>query len=65
MRIPMCSHSWSFPRRWAEFKGKRDVDVQTCLKCGARRESPVQFGKVEPVTEANTKPEQQFAEVTA
>ncbi len=65
MRIPTCSHSWSFPRRWAEFKGKRNVDVQTCLKCGARRESPVQFGKVELATEVSAKPKQQFVEVTA
>ena len=40
-----CFHRWSFPRRWPEFNGKQSVDVQTCAKCGARRESPVQFGK--------------------
>ncbi len=39
-----CLHDWGFPRRWAEFEGRRDVDVQTCAKCGARRLSPVQFG---------------------
>jgi hypothetical protein len=39
-----CRHSWGFPRRLREFQGKRDVDVQTCSKCGGRRESPVQFG---------------------
>ena len=44
MSILLCWHSWGFPRRWPEFHGKRNVDVQTCSKCGARRESPVQFG---------------------
>ena len=37
-------HKWGFPRRWREFDGKHNVDVQTCTKCGARRISPVQFG---------------------
>ena len=44
MGIFKCSHSWGFPQRWPEFNGKRNVDVQTCSKCGARRESPVQGG---------------------
>ena len=48
MGIFKCSHSWGFPQRWPEFDGKRNVDVQTCSKCGARRESPVQFGKLAP-----------------
>ena len=39
MGIFKCSHSWGFPQRWPEFNGKRNVDVQTCSKCGARRES--------------------------
>lgn len=38
-------HHWGFPRRWREFDGKRNVDVQTCTTCGARRISPVQFGR--------------------
>ncbi len=41
-----CSHDWGFPRRWEEFQGKRNVDVQTCSNCGARRVSPVQFGRL-------------------
>jgi hypothetical protein len=41
-----CSHSFGFPRRWDEFQGNRNVDVQTCSKCGARRESLVQFGRL-------------------
>ena len=40
----LCRHSWSFPRRWPTFGEQRNVDVQTCAKCGARRISPVQFG---------------------
>lgn len=39
-----CKHAWGFPRRWPEFEGRRNVDVQTCVKCGARRLSEVQFG---------------------
>lgn len=39
-----CFHVWGFPRRWAIFKSQHDVDVQTCVRCGARRTSPVQFG---------------------
>jgi NAD-dependent SIR2 family protein deacetylase len=60
-----CRHSWSFPRRWPEFQGKRNVDVQTCSKCGARRESPVQFGAAEPASDHGASAEQQFAEVRA
>jgi len=40
----LCWHNWGFPRRWTEFRGQTNVDVQTCAKCGARRVSPVQFG---------------------
>ena len=40
-----CIHRWSFPRRWPEYGGHEKVDVQTCLKCGAHRVSPVQFGR--------------------
>jgi hypothetical protein len=40
-----CRHRWGFPRRWPEFQGRIDVDVQTCTRCGARRRSPVQFGR--------------------
>ena len=43
----LCIHSWGFPRRWREFDGKRNVDVQTCSKCGARRLARVQFGRPE------------------
>jgi hypothetical protein len=39
-----CRHAWGFPRREAAFAGHDNVDVQTCLKCCARRLSPVQFG---------------------
>jgi hypothetical protein len=28
--------------------GHRNVDVQTCVKCGDRRISPVQFGAARP-----------------
>ena len=41
-----CHHDWGFPRRWPEFQAKRNVDVQTCANCGARRVSPVQFGRL-------------------
>ncbi len=58
-----CRHSWGFPRRWPEFQGKRSVDVQTCSKCGARRESAVQFGAASPDQPASA--EQRFAEVRA
>jgi hypothetical protein len=57
-----CRHSWGFPRRWPEFQGKSDVDVQTCSKCGARRESPVQFG-APPPADRPAPNEQQFAGV--
>jgi hypothetical protein len=40
-----CFHRWSFPRRWPEYGGHENVDVQTCLKCGANRASLVQFGR--------------------
>ena len=39
-----CRHEWGFPRRWFRFAGKPGVDVQTCVKCGARRLSTIQFG---------------------
>ena len=57
------AHTWGFPRRWREFDGQQNVDVQTCTKCGARRISPVQFGKA-----ANARARrdgQQLAEVQA
>ena len=44
MAIFQFWHRWGFPRRWPEFEGRRNVDVQTCAKCGARRLSPIQFG---------------------
>ena len=46
MRFYLCLHHCGFPRRWPEFEGNRAVDVQTCARCGMRRESPVQFGPV-------------------
>jgi NAD-dependent SIR2 family protein deacetylase len=42
--IAPCRHVWGFPRRWPEFRCRRNADVQTCVKCGARRLSIVQFG---------------------
>ena len=42
--IALCRHAWGFPRRWPEFRGRLNTDVQTCAKCGARRLSIVQFG---------------------
>jgi hypothetical protein len=48
MRIIRCRHKWGFPRRWSEFLGHRNVDVQTCVRCGDRRISPVQFGAAPP-----------------
>ncbi len=60
MTVFRCWHMWGFPRRWPEFEGRRNVDVQTCSKCGARRESRVQFGKVAPHV-----PPKEFAEVAA
>ncbi len=62
MSILRCWHKWGFPRRWPEFEGRRNVDVQTCSKCGARRESRVQFGKTEPAPEVAAPPAQ-FVEV--
>ena len=44
-----CLHDWGFPRRRPEFEGHRDVDVQTCARCGARRMSIVQFGPRKPI----------------
>jgi hypothetical protein len=43
-----CCHRWGFPRRWPEFEGRTNVDVQTCAKCGGHRLSPVQFGREKP-----------------
>lgn len=40
----LCFHNWSFPRRHPEFEGRRNADVQTCLTCGRRKLSKVQFG---------------------
>lgn len=37
-------HLWAWPRRWKEFEGERNVDVERCLSCGQYRKSPVQFG---------------------
>jgi len=39
-----CFHAWGFPRRHDAFDGHRNIDVQTCAKCGRQRISPVQFG---------------------
>ncbi len=58
-----CHHAWGFPRRWPQFEGKRDIDVQTCSKCGARRESLVQFGAAAPAADRPPSNEQQFAGV--
>ena len=46
----LCRHEWSFPRRRAAFAEHRDVDVQTCSRCGAQRVSPIQFGPARPHT---------------
>jgi hypothetical protein len=46
-----CHHDWGFPRRWPEFDGKRNADVQRCLRCGEYRLSPVQFGSVQQPTD--------------
>jgi hypothetical protein len=43
----LCFHRWGFPRRCAQYGGQQNVDVQTCLKCGAKRVSLVQFGRAE------------------
>jgi hypothetical protein len=48
VEIFRCRHRWGFPRRWPEFEGQTDVDVQTCSKCGAHRLSPIQFGQAKP-----------------
>ncbi len=48
MSILRCNHRRGFPRRWPEFEGQRGVDVQTCVECGARRASLVQFGAAWP-----------------
>lgn len=65
MSIFSCRHNWGFPRRWPEFEGKRNVDVQTCSKCGARRESPVRFGPASAPPDNAPAPEQQFLGVSA
>ena len=62
MAIFSCSHSWGFPRRRPEFDGQRNVDVQTCSKCGAQRISPVQFG---PAAANAPETPQQLVEVQA
>jgi hypothetical protein len=62
MNIFSCWHKWGFPRRWPEFNGKRNVDVQTCSKCGARRESRVRFGRAVQKPD-EVAPERQFVEV--
>jgi hypothetical protein len=53
-----CFHSWAFPQRKATFGKHRDVDVQTCAKCGARRLSIIQFGSSPPKQEAPGAPPQ-------
>ena len=63
MALFSCSHSWGFPRRRQEFAGQRNVDVQTCAKCGAQRESPVQFGPAASAPQPRESP--QLAEVQA
>lgn len=45
----LCFHRWGFPRRCAQHEGRENVDVQTCLKCGAKRVSLVQFGRAPEV----------------
>ena len=47
-----CRHEWGFPRRWPEFEGKTEVDVQRCLRCGDYRVSPIQFGRLAPSQES-------------
>ena len=54
--VQVLATRWGFPRRWPEFDGKRNVDVQTCAKCGAQRESPVQFGPVAPPADRQDAP---------
>jgi hypothetical protein len=50
----LCRHEWSFPRRRATCAEHRNVDVQTCSKCGAQRVSPIQFGRIRPDTGIDT-----------
>jgi hypothetical protein len=64
MAIFSCNHMWGFPRRRPEFGGRRNVDVQTCSKCGAQRISPVQFGP-DASAPKDVEPQQQFVEVRA
>jgi hypothetical protein len=45
--MAFCLHKWGFPRRLAQYEDRENVDVQTCLKCGAKRVSLVQFGRAE------------------
>jgi len=59
MPLFQCVHSWGFPRRRPEFDGRRNVDVQTCSKCGARRVSPVQFGSAATALETTAAPRDQ------
>ncbi len=40
-----CVHNWGWPRR----DKARKVDVQTCTRCGAQRDSKIQFRAGEPV----------------
>ncbi len=47
--LGFCFHRWGFPRRCAQYEEHEDVDVQTCLKCGATRLSLVQFGRAPEV----------------
>ena len=47
----LCRHRWGFPRRWPEFRGRANADVQTCTKCGSRRLSAVQFGPEQHVAD--------------
>ena len=47
-----CFHEWGFPRRRPKFEGEPDVDVQCCIRCGARRRSIVQFGPVRQAMQA-------------
>jgi len=63
MGLFSCSHDWGFPFRWKEFDGRRNVDVQTCAKCGARRVSSVQFGPTAPERQAER--EERLVEVRA
>jgi hypothetical protein len=64
MALFLCSHEWCFPRRRPEFRGKRNVDVQTCARCGAQRMSRVQFGPARDNTREAV-PRQRAMEVRA